>query len=99
MTSPTTKPCKFSLTNNSELAAFLVKLGDELGSAGEADLSEAVAIAGKFVNGSPSEFLHEAHLSLRKVQKESGSLTEQQRAEIAFAISAIEKAFGSVGGA
>lgn len=88
------------LTSNAQLFSYLCDLADELHRCNEADAAEAIQLARKFASGSPSEFLHESQLALKKVRSTcAGVLTPPQLEKLISVIEQIEDAFRDVGGA
>jgi hypothetical protein len=83
-----------------DLAAYLLRLNEELAQGGHAQIAKDVAWARMFATGSPSEFLHESKIVLNRVLKEYGDvITEAEKNDLRSAISVIDEAFRRVGGA
>ena len=88
------------LQNNQELFDYLVKLSADLDAKGERRLAEDVKRASRFVNGSPSEFLHESQVVLKILLSQHSSLfSSNDLADLASIVEQIELAFKSIGGA
>jgi hypothetical protein len=83
-----------------EMLSFITSLAKRLRENGQASLADGLTEAGQFAWGSNSEFLHEVQMALKKVQLGFHScLDAKDMSEIEAAISQIEEAFRSVGGA
>jgi len=67
------------LQSNKDLLEFLLRFATELEARGETQLAEDVMFASRFASGSASEFLHEAHQILTRIDgsKPSVLTTEQ----------------------
>jgi len=86
--------------NNSDLAAFLQELLEFLRSTHQGVLADQLSHASRFIAGSPSEFLNEAHLALRSVlTSRPKSLSAEREDEIRQALRQIDEAFRTNGGA
>jgi hypothetical protein len=81
-----------------ELASILRRVEEELRRTSEEALADAVAEAAKFENGSPSEFLGEARIALKKVLSVSGKVGAETRALAESTIERIDEGFRRVGG-
>jgi hypothetical protein len=88
------------LENNEDLYEFLLGLAKELQAHGEAQLANEVIFASRFANGSASEFLHEAHHVLTKIEQCSpAALTPKESRNLRDVIILIDDAFRTIGGA
>jgi len=88
------------LQNNQELFDYLVSLSVDLDAKGEYRLAEEVKRVSRFVNGSPSEFLHESQVVLRMLSSQYSSLfSSNELNDLASVVEQIELAFKSIGGA
>jgi hypothetical protein len=88
------------LRNNGELFEFLTWLNGQLRSRGEVTLADGVVQASRFISGSASEFLHEAHSILTKVAGTAPSvLTPAELGDVRNVLQQIDTAFKNVGGA
>lgn len=88
------------LKSNKELLDYLVELAGELKQLNENTVANDLLSASRFYNGSPSEFLHEAHCALINAKKicESKSYAIQLE-NIDAVIRQIDFAFKQIGGA
>jgi len=85
------------LKDNFDLYQFLCKLAQELRRTDHVELAENIETASLFANGSPSEFLHEAQVTLEQVER---ARPEQiDITQIRFVIAQIKEAFRKIGGA
>lgn len=88
------------LKNNEDLYEFLLGFAEELQARGEAQLAKEVIFASRFANGSASEFLHEAHHVLTKIEQSSpAALTPEESRNLKDVIMQIDEAFRTIGGA
>ena len=82
-----------------ELAIILRRVEERLRQASEEALADAVAEAVKFEHGSPSEFLGEARIALKKVLSASGgTVGANTRALAETTVEEINEGFRRVGG-
>jgi hypothetical protein len=87
-----------TLKSNQDLFDYLKSLSARLADWGYKDLSQRILHASLFVNGSPSEFLHESRHALSHVRSMNiPELSENDKNEMRASIEAIETAFRSVG--
>ncbi len=85
--------------SNADLFAFTEELREFLHSAGEIDLADQLAHAGRFISGSSSEFLNEVHLALRNVLIAGPKfLSAEREDEIRQALGQIDTSFRLTGG-
>jgi hypothetical protein len=88
------------LENNEDLYEFLLWLAKELEAHGEAQLAKEVTFASRFASGSASEFLHEAHQILTKIDRSRpATLTIEESRYLKDVITQINEAFLQIGGA
>jgi hypothetical protein len=88
------------LENNEDLNEFLLRLAKELQAYGEAQLAKEVIFASRFASGSASEFVHEAHHVLTKIEQCSpAALTPEECRNLRDVITQIDGAFRAIGGA
>jgi len=88
------------LQSDSELLGFLSQLHSELDVGGHGDLAQAVLAASRFAVGSASEFLHEAHTALLRVDREQpAGLSAEQKRNLRMVLAQIDEAFDRIGGA
>jgi hypothetical protein len=88
------------LENNEDLYEFLLRLAKALQAHGEAQLAKEVILASRFASGSASEFLHEAHHVLTKIEQCSpAALTPEESRNLRDVITQIDEAFRAIGGA
>lgn len=88
------------LRNNEELLAYLLVLAERLRVGGQSELAGAVLSAGRFAQGSPSEFLDESQLVLERVSNARLKLfTTDEQSKLDSVIGDIKAAFRNVGGA
>lgn len=88
------------LQSNKDLFEYLVDLARELRGCGESAAADDVAFASQFFSGSPTEFMHEAHVALINVRKICGAnLSRLQLENIESVLAQIDAAFNRVGGA
>lgn len=85
------------MKNNSELFEYLEQTAQVLRSSNRVELAIELERAGLFVNGSPSEFLHEAQTALQSVT--NAEPADIEIGEVLAVISQIKEAFQKVGGA
>ena len=88
------------LANNEDLYEFLLGLAKELQAHGKAQLAKEVIFASRFASGSASEFLHEAHHVLIKIEQcRPTALTPEECRNLRDVITQIDGAFRAIGGA
>jgi len=88
------------LNSNKELLDFLVTLAGELKQLNENSAANELLHASRFYNGSPSEFLHEAHSALINVEAVCKKKSyEIQLSNIEAVVKQIDFAFKQIGGA
>lgn len=88
------------LENNEDLYEFLLWFSKELQVHGKAQLAREVIFASRFANGSASEFLHEAHHVLTKIEQcIPAALTPEESRNLRDVIMQIDDAFRTIGGA
>jgi hypothetical protein len=88
------------LDNNEDLYQFLLRLAKELQAHREAQLAKDVIFASRFASGSASEFLHEAHHVLTKIEQCSpAALTPEESRNLRDVIMQIDDTFWKIGGA
>ncbi len=88
------------LQSNKDLLEFLLRLAAELEARGETQFAKDVMIASRFASGSASEFLHEAHQILTRIDGSRPSvLTTEQSNDVKAVITQIYEAFLKIGGA
>lgn len=88
------------LENNEDLYEFLLGLAKELQARGKAQLAKEVIFASRFASGSASEFLHEAHQILTKIDRfRPAALTIEESRYLKDVITQINEAFLQIGGA
>ena len=86
--------------NNRDLFVFIEELLEFLRSIRKDDLADQLQHANRFISGSASEFLNEAHLALRNVLSfRPEALSAEREDEIHYAIRQIDDAFRTTGGA
>jgi hypothetical protein len=89
-----------SIKNNADLADGLASLAVNVMASGRSGIAEELVRASRFATGSPSEFLHEAELAIRKTIDCCGDvLTPVQIDELKGVLKQIDEAFDDVGGA
>jgi hypothetical protein len=85
--------------NNRDLFVFIEELLEFLRSVRSDDLADQLEHANRFISGSPSEFLNEAHLALRNVLSfKPKALSAEREDEIRQTIRQIDDAFRTTGG-
>ncbi|MFH0344212.1 MAG: hypothetical protein ACHBNF_19300 [Chromatiales bacterium] len=88
------------LQSNQDLLEFLLGFANELEARGETQLAKDVMFASRFASGSASEFLHEAHQILTRIDGSKPSvLTTEQSNGVKAVITEINEAFRKIGGA
>lgn len=93
-------PGSRAIDNNEDLYEFLLRLAEELQAHGEAQLAKEVIFASRFASGSASEFLHEAHHVLTKIEQcRPAILTPKESRNLKDGITQIDQAFRTIGGA
>jgi hypothetical protein len=92
-------PGSRAIDNNEDLYEFLLRLAEELQAHGEAQLAKEVIFASRFASGSASEFLHEAHHVLTKIEQCRPALTPKESRNLKDVITQIDQAFRTIGGA
>lgn len=86
--------------SNKDLLEFLLRFATELEARGETQLAEDVMFASRFASGSASEFLHEAHQILTRIDgSKPPVLTTEQSNDVKVVITQINEAFLKIGGA
>ncbi|MGH8509908.1 MAG: hypothetical protein ACREU8_00505 [Gammaproteobacteria bacterium] len=88
------------LQSNKDLLEFLLRFATELEAGGETELAKDLLFASRFASGSASEFLHEAHQILARIDGSRPSvLTTEQSNDLKAVIIQINEAFRKIGGA
>jgi hypothetical protein len=89
-----------NISTNEDLYKYLIHLSHTLDSKGRQDIADEIRFASRFITGSPSEFLHESQVVLKKLLDTSISLLQnEQKEEVKRVIEQIDVSFRQIGGA